>query len=239
MTSQLKTILSGLMILLLLAGSSSAQTDTNQVNRTDAKGLKQGKWRQTYPDGKTKYTGAFKNNKPVGEFLHYHPNGKLKAKMLHHPDGITDASIFDEEGKLTGTGKYKNEKKEGLWSYYNEDGKIRSTEFYKDNLKSGTWRVYYENGVTSEEITYILGKKSGKWKRYTENNVLTLEAEYKNDKLEGIYLVFYTGGKKKISGNYTNDVRTGVWLYYSESGAVEKKETYLNGQLIKEELPKQ
>ena len=45
----------------------------------DAKGLKQGLWEKRYTDGTTLYKATFKNNKPVGEYTRYYPNGKMSV----------------------------------------------------------------------------------------------------------------------------------------------------------------
>ena len=54
-----------LLILSFLIGASTFA----QVNHTDEKGLKQGKWVKTYESGKKRYEGYFKNNVPVGTFI--------------------------------------------------------------------------------------------------------------------------------------------------------------------------
>lgn len=59
----------------------AADSDT-LWNQTDNKGKKQGNWRANYENGKLKYSGYFKDNKPVGEMKRFHENGALKALMI-------------------------------------------------------------------------------------------------------------------------------------------------------------
>ncbi len=50
---------------------------TERMNTTDAKDLKQGAWSKIWPNGKTRYTGQFKDDVPVGTFKHYNEDGQL------------------------------------------------------------------------------------------------------------------------------------------------------------------
>ena len=56
-----------LLLFALFTGFAAAA----QVNHTDQKGQKQGKWVKTYESGKKRYEGYFKNNIPVGTFTYY------------------------------------------------------------------------------------------------------------------------------------------------------------------------
>jgi len=69
-----------LLSVLFFLNNANAQFLSNQ---SDAKGLRQGKWLAKYPDGKTRYEGSFRDNKPVGEWKRYHENGKLKANLYY------------------------------------------------------------------------------------------------------------------------------------------------------------
>jgi len=43
-------------------------------NRTDARGLRQGKWVGTYSNGDIRYRGQFRSGKPYGTFTYFYPS---------------------------------------------------------------------------------------------------------------------------------------------------------------------
>ena len=45
--------------------------NAQDVNKIDAKGKKQGVWKKYHPNGMLRYTGSFKDDKPVGVFKYY------------------------------------------------------------------------------------------------------------------------------------------------------------------------
>ncbi|MCB0756798.1 MAG: toxin-antitoxin system YwqK family antitoxin, partial [Flavobacteriales bacterium] len=63
MNTRLAFLVSSILFLLAM-GSALAQ----DLNRKDENGLKQGNWKKLYKNGKTRYEGQFKNDKPVGLF---------------------------------------------------------------------------------------------------------------------------------------------------------------------------
>ena len=59
-----------LLGLLLVYFTVFAQTD--EINKTDNNGLKQGKWIKYHSNGKIKYEGNFKDDKPIGQMKRYY-----------------------------------------------------------------------------------------------------------------------------------------------------------------------
>jgi hypothetical protein len=58
------------LTLTLLFGFSLENINAqNDYNKTDNQGRRQGKWIDFHDNGKIRYTGEFKNNEPIGEFL--------------------------------------------------------------------------------------------------------------------------------------------------------------------------
>ena len=63
-------------------------------NVTDANGKKQGKWSKSYPNGKVKYSGEFKDDKEVGTFSYYSKDGKLTQTIEYSQDGKVGQAKF-------------------------------------------------------------------------------------------------------------------------------------------------
>ena len=54
--------------LLFLSGFVFSQ----EINKVDSKGRKQGVWQKTYPNSRAiEYKGQFKDDKPVGTFYYF------------------------------------------------------------------------------------------------------------------------------------------------------------------------
>lgn len=241
-TSNLGTALQRLSFVGLMLALMLINLETNAqeaLNQTDAQGRKQGIWKKTYPNGKLRYEGRFEQGIPVGEFRHYHENGKLKALVRHAGDGQrAEAEIYNEEGLLTARGAYFREQKDGEWKYFFPGkNQLSAVEYWKEGKPAGTWKVYFiGDTVVSEYWSYAGGKKQGPWRQFFSDSSPRLEATYRNDELEGTYKVFYPGGKLRVEGNYVQGLRVGEWKYYTEDGKLKRREWYDQGTMTREEI---
>ena len=83
-----------------------------EVNHTDVDGNKQGVWTKSYKNGKVRYKGQFKNDKPFGLFYYYQISGELQAEKKFFHNGTAAAThIFYKGGELQAAGLYVNELK--------------------------------------------------------------------------------------------------------------------------------
>ena len=80
--------------------------------------------------------------------------------------------------KLQTEGAYKNNKRDGLWTYYYEGGTKWSEAEFKDGVNEGKSVTYYENGKVRYEGLYKNGIKSGTWKFYDETGKLDKEVDF-------------------------------------------------------------
>jgi len=96
---------------------------------TDANGKKQGYWKKKDETGNhLLYEGEFKDNKPVGRFKYYYPNDSVRAIMNFKQEGkVAYAKLFHSTGKRMGEGKYIQEIKDSVWTYYDESGTLLSS----------------------------------------------------------------------------------------------------------------
>ena len=97
--------------LLLLFALFTGFTAVAQVNHTDQKGLKQGKWVKTYESGKKRYEGYFKNNIPVGTFTYYFEReGGIMSEIVYRGEtGSGFAKAYHTNGIMQAEGLYKNQ----------------------------------------------------------------------------------------------------------------------------------
>ena len=225
-----------LFLFTLNASSVVFQKDT-VFNQTDSKGMKQGWWKKSYPNGKLMYKGYFKNDKPVGELIRYHESGVVKAIMDYDTKGeYARTKIFYEDGTIASEGNYYLSKKDSVWNYYSYyDKKIRSKETYEKGMKTGFSYQYYPSGVISEKIGWKNGEKEGAWEQYFEDGTLRLKASYSDDKLSGDFVVYQGKNFPLTQGKFVNDVREGLWLFFDENGRLDMKINYTNGKPDNEE----
>ena len=214
------------------AKTSQKITKENAPNAVDANGNKQGKWIK-YNGNTLIYKGTFKNNKPVGEFLRYYPNGKLKAKQNFGAinDGSSFAQLYNNEGKLFAKGKYIGTLKDSVWTYFSSKGTILLKQTYTQDTLNGLHKKFFTSGKLYETVNYHKGIKEGEVKRYYEDGQIRLKASYSNDLLNGQYTTYYPNNKPEMRGNYKAGRKEGIWSIYNENGIVYMSQTYTNGEL--------
>ena len=106
------------------------------INKTDAKGKKQGEWKKLYENGFVRYQGQFKDDKPFGTFNYYFDTGK--PSLIMNYDGVIARTLaFYDEGKIKAKGNYVNQKKDSIWIYYSLAGYKVSEELHVNGLKQG------------------------------------------------------------------------------------------------------
>ena len=184
-----------------------------QTNTIDKKGWKQGAWAKYYPDNKTAiYTGQFKDNKPFGEFRYYFPSGKLKAIIQHQDKNtLSYARFYFENEQLMSEGRYKDMKRDSLWTNHNSQGFIISREMYTLDKLSGLRVTYYLEGQGEDK-----------------EKVLTIE-NYKDSLLNGSYEAYFMKGNCKEKGGYLKGKKEGEWLTFHTNNVVISRCNYRNG----------
>ena len=233
MKTKFRFLLLPLLLPLFSPGQSFRIYKSDTINRTDAKGLKQGIWKR-YWENDTLFSISFlKNGKAIDTSKTFYKTGKPEGIILNEKDGKhAAATLFHENGKLKATGFYVDRIKDSTWNYFNEDGKLTAVEGYKTGIKHGTWRVFYENGQLAEETFWINGKREGIHHQYFKDGNRKAEIIFKNDTYSGIAKMFHTNSKLWFAGNYKKGLREGSWVYFNEEGVQDSVEIYRNGELI-------
>jgi antitoxin component YwqK of YwqJK toxin-antitoxin module len=224
-----------LLVLFILQVNSFFAQDT--INRTDARGKKQGFWRKQDTLGHKIYEGSFKDGFPTGEFRYYYPDGKLKTvSVISHGGKMATTVSYFPNGRKMAAGRYQDEKKDSTWQFFKEeDGVLVAEENYKAGRKSGISQSFFEDGKVSEMITWIAGVRYGPWEQYYSDGKIRLKSAYLNDEKNGPFRTFYNSGQPMMTGAYAAGRMDGAWTYYDEKGKVTKKEIYNKGILLKKE----
>ena len=208
------------------------------TNKRDANGMKEGPYVKSYENGKKKYQGQFKNDKPYGTFTYYFNTGDTSAIVEYSDNGIiANTTTYYKSGNIMAEGVYLNKKKEGNWKYFIDEDKnpIISSETYKDGTLEGESITYYpDNGQPAEVIVYSNDKKNGKLFKYFQDGILMTESYYVDGKPHGAFLHYHPDGELQIRGNYHYGVQSDNWDYYDENGKRVSEEEFLKQDKVSE-----
>lgn len=209
-----------------------------ELNYMDTNMLKQGPWKKNHPNGKLRYEGQFKDDKPYGIFIHYYESGKKKSNTFYFENGKrARTKIFEENGRLKSEGNFLNEKKDSVWKFYDEYEKLSSEENYIDGVLNGKSILYYPDGKSVQKESYYKDAKlHGEQKQFFKSGKLMNKCNYDMGVLNGFYLVNYENELPYCSGNYKADIKEGWWSFYNKDGTVNNKKLYI-GKKEKQVVP--
>jgi len=219
-----------------------------QVNQTDAKGRKQGKWEKVYPGTRVyMYRGEFKDDKPVGTFLYFYKSGKQKAVIEHSDTPRSEGYFYHETGGVMSYGIFTNLKKDSIWTNWDKQGRLSSKETYENDSLNGPKVIFYppvEQGVkTQRPMTiyhYKNGQLHGEYKEYFDSGKLKATGTYENGKKVGIWESYHVDGGKMTLERYKNGIRHGWCIAYTKSGKEEGRKYFYYGQWLQgKQLKKQ
>lgn len=234
-----------LIISIIISFSANAQNVGQKgdsiKNYIDINGYKQGFWQKKYYNGKIKYEGIFKNNKPVGEFKRYNEKGELvSVQNFSENNKQSTVKFYGNNGKVESTGFFYNKLQDSVWNYYNRKGELILQENYYRGKKNGIATYYYSNGKICEIVNWKDGVKNGVNNKYFETGKPRMQMNYKDGLYDGKFVSYNDKGIVIIQGAYKDDLRQGKWTFYNDNGKVKKEINYNKGIADKqEEIEKQ
>jgi antitoxin component YwqK of YwqJK toxin-antitoxin module len=199
-----------------------------RINRTDANGRKQGRWKYFYDNEKIRLEGTFKDDKRNGYFKEYDQEGNLLTvkKFINDTEQIEvqeTASLklktdYYPDGKVKTVGSYNGDTPEGVRREYNQEGKITGGYVFTKGVLTG-------EGITDEE-----GNKEGDWKQYYTDGTLRSVGSYSKGKTIGNWKYYYENGKLESEGKYTKSgLPDGLWRWYFEDGSIRRSQSFIAG----------
>ena len=201
-----------------------------RLNRIDSKGLKQGVWKDFYPNGAVKSEKTFRDDLMHGYYKEYDNRGKLTLTMLYENGAIVKSRVEDEpdieietkydtEGKLIYSGPYRNKIPVGVHREFGKDGKVINAFIYNDNGQ-----------LLSEGIVDEAGNRNGKWKDLFPNGKIQAEGQFTDNRRTGKWKFYNTSNRIEQTGSYNNGRPDGLWSWYYENGELLREEEYFQGQ---------
>lgn len=217
--------------LILSAAALLAGLACNAQNSIDKQGRKQGHWIKTDKNGAKIYEGDFKDNKEVGTFDYFYPDGTLRIRNVYtKPGEYCSHEAYDQKGRKLATGFYNKKNRDGHWNFYAESGKLIKSAEYRMGIKEGQHVIFTSAGDTAELTTYKDNHRDGRWwKRVNLNGYIT--GTYVKGGLEGKLVEYDGNGKLCREGYYHNGVKHGNYFYY-EDGVLTVEEHWNDGTLM-------
>ena len=128
--------------------------------------------------------GAYSNNRRLGIWKRYWPNGKLKSEI-----------------------NYKRGQPRGIYKTYFPNGKVEEAGAWDLDRNTGDFKRYHPNGKVAQEFTFNeYGLRDGKQKYYHENGALAVEIDVKEGKEDGTLKRYYANGDLKEVSEFNGGV---------------------------------
>jgi uncharacterized protein len=101
------------------------------------------------------------NGKSFGRWTLFYKNNTIKATGFYNADGMMEGSYLEyhKNGKLKCEGEYRNDFKNGSWTFYAESGYYYLIGTMLDDMKHSVWRYFDEKGKLIREELYIFDVK--------------------------------------------------------------------------------
>jgi antitoxin component YwqK of YwqJK toxin-antitoxin module len=241
-------------IITLYEYSNDFLVSMDRINRVDKNGLKQGDWKEYYPNGKIKSEKNYVNDLLNGYYKEYDEKGKLVVTMLYDNGAMVKSRVEDEpdievvnkldpEGNLIYSGYYRNKVPVGIHREYGKDGKVSNAFIYNDNgvllsegivdetgNRNGKWKDLYSDGKIQAEGQYTDNRRTGKWKFYTREGKTEQTGSYNNGRPDGLWTWYYDNGTILREEEYFQGQRDGLYTEYSEGGEIIAQGQYSDGE---------
>lgn len=217
-------------LITLLEYNNDYLVSRERINRLDSKGLKQGEWKEFYPNGRIKIEKTFVDDNLHGYYKEYDNRGILILTMLYENGAIVKSEVedepdietvnkYDQDGKLIFSGPYRINVPVGIHREFGKDGKVVNALIYNDN------GVKISEGIVDEA-----GNHNGKWKDFFPDGKIQAEGQYTDNRRSGQWKFYNAAQKVEQTGGYNNGRPDGLWKWYYENGALLREEEYYQGQ---------
>jgi len=227
--------------------------DREVINQVDARGLRQGVWRDYYDNDNIKFEIHYKDGKRNGYYRTYSYTGKVSLSDCYEDDRLVEqqpgegieveiVNSYDEEGNLTGSVGVMNNIPVGIHRQinrvkgtvtlreYDNSGQVVSTgNTTGEGLKDEFWQFFYPGGQVQSEGSFGADRRTGVWKFYYPDGKLEQQGNYVNGREEGLWTWYYPGGQIRREENYYRGMEDGLSVEYDEAGNIVSKGEYIEG----------
>lgn len=122
-------------------------------------------------------------------------------------------SVFYSDNKIYLKGAYKDDKKNGTFTWYHKNGKIQTIGEYTMNERTGIWQFFYPKGSLYKIVEYKNGQEYliDFYNQNGDQKVKDGNGYFKDE----LHLVQSATALNKIEGTVTNGLPEGSWKIQS------------------------
>ena len=241
-------------VISLLEYSNDFLVSREKINRIDNNGMKQGDWKEFYPNGTVRVEMTYKDNMLYGYYKEYDIKGNLTLTMLYDNGAVVKSNVedqpdieivnrYDQDNRLIYSGPFRNQVPVGIHREFGPDGKVTNSKIYNDNglllsegivdesgNYNGKWKDYFPSGKISAEGQYTDSRRTGQWKFYDENSRVEQTGSYNSGRPDGIWKWYYDNGSLLREEEYFQGQRDGSFTEYSKTGEIIAQGMYSDGE---------
>ena len=121
--------------------------------------------------------------------------------------------------------------KNGLFTYYYANGNESSTGRYINDKREGVWLSYHNNGIMSDSTKYQQGNYTGTSISWHSNGYMADSTAYNGDNT-AITASWFDNATPASSGRMNKNKKQGKWQFFHKNGKLAALEEYNNDKLI-------
>ncbi len=197
------------------------------------KDLKDGVRYYYYPTKIMSQENVFEEDKMVGEFIQYFPQGQTKLTAKFEDDKLNGQLIrLYSDGTQDMSVGYKDGERDGDFIEYYDNGNVYGEYSYIEGKLDGLYTLYYRDGQIRRQGTMKEGKNIGEWKSYLNNGSLDYIESFDVDgKQNGVYISYDYTGRKVSEMDYSKGEISGYRMY-DENGEIIKNAKAKRGKFL-------
>jgi antitoxin component YwqK of YwqJK toxin-antitoxin module len=170
-----------------------SQTSLNKsnINKTDKRGLNQGFWKISMPDGMGHNSnfleGFFYNNKKIGVWVHKNYKGMVFKEEIYFDTSLHKVQVneFYVSGNIKSSGYlYSVHKTDTVIVPKTKSSKEKIILIDRILMKQNKWSYYFDNNLIESEGIYFEDMKDGIWRYYNTEGVLIKQELYEKGVLK-------------------------------------------------------
>jgi len=149
--------------------------------------------------------------------------------------GYFRKDYYIKERKLQMLGNYSDslyKVRNGSFTFYHANGVLESSGKYIQNKKDGLWISFHNNGSLKDSTVYYGGNQIGKSFSWYSNGYPHDSISLNADR-SGVYVSWFDNGVPNSAGRYSSDMKQdGKWRYFHKNGIVSSIEIYDKSKLV-------
>ena len=149
--------------------------------------------------------------------------------------GYFRKDYYIKERKFQMIGNYSDslyKVRNGNFTFYHVNGVLQSTGKYIQNKKEGLWISFHNNGYMKDSTVYSGGNQIGKSLSWYSNGYLQDSISLNVDR-SGKHVSWFDNGVPNSVGRYSSDMKKdGKWKYFHKNGIVSSIEIYDKSKLV-------